>query len=524
MKRIPEQIWVFAGSFIFFLLSLAENFSGPHDSITYLNGIVDGYPLVNQHHLLYHYSAYIWLHTWQPIFPGAADYYIIETFSAVWGSCSLAVVYSFFRNRFKRSVTESIAGMLPVAFSYAFWFYSVNIEVYAPPLFFILLALYFLTKEILSTADWWRVIVLHVLAILFHQINSLFVVVIIFRMWQQRKYISFPRWMVLYSLTGTFLVGGAYFIVGWIIEQQNSFVKWVSWMKGYAGGSEFWYPLGTKTLVDVSYGYSHSMLGGHFVFQLAPVKNILKKSLAAHSLSDELFIARNISSGMAVFLTILTVILFIVVCWLLVRFIKNFRTIRNNFPSVIVPLILTFFIYSAFFTFWMPEILEFWILQSVLTWLLLLGTLPAVLFGGKIKQVFLYGMIGGLLFCINYFGSIRWMEHKENDLYYVKTIPLKSIVKENDFVILQDGWILKDFLSYFTKLKIQAVPPRDSSQSALSEKFMLTLAGKGSVFILPEINNKFRAPDTQYIDSLRKQYSSRITLIRSKDPEIWMIE
>ena len=110
MKRIPEQVWVFTGSFVFYLLTLAENFSGPHDSITYLNGIVDGYPLVNQHHLLYHYAAYCWLHIWHPLFPSIKDYFFIEAFSALWGSLSLAVVYSFFKNRFSFSGLTSVGG------------------------------------------------------------------------------------------------------------------------------------------------------------------------------------------------------------------------------------------------------------------------------------------------------------------------------------------------------------------------------------------------------------------------------
>ncbi|MFM9909910.1 MAG: hypothetical protein ACKVOW_11200 [Chitinophagaceae bacterium] len=222
MKKLPEQVWVFTGAFIFFLLTLAENFSGPHDSITYLNGIVDGYPLVNQHHLLYHYAAYCWLQIWHFIFPTVKDYYIIEAFSSLWGSCSLVVLYSFFRTRFNLTASQSISAILVIAFSYAFWFYSVNIEVYAPPLFFVLLALYYISKERLSHSDWWKVILLHVLAIVFHQVNALFVVVIFYKMWQQRKHISLFRWLSAYSLTGIVLVGGAYFIVGWIIEQQNT--------------------------------------------------------------------------------------------------------------------------------------------------------------------------------------------------------------------------------------------------------------------------------------------------------------
>ncbi len=524
MKRIPEQAWIFTGSFVFYLLTLAENFSGPHDSITYLNGIVDGYPLVNQHHLLYHYAAYCWLHIWQPFIPSVKDYYFIEAFSALWGSLSLAVVYSFFRNRFHFSGWHATASILVVAFSYGFWFYSANIEVYAPPLFFILLALYYLTKKVPGKSDWWKIIFLHILAILFHQVNVLFVVLVLLKLWQQRKQISFIHWLSAYTICGIAVVGTAYFIVGWVIEQQNTLSKWYAWMKGYAGGNLYWEELSTKTPVNMTYGFSHAMLGGHYVFQIPPVKRFINASLSSHSLNDELYIARNISPSMASFLLVLTVLLGILSLWMLIRFFRNFRLINASYNSIIGPLIFTFILYSAFFTFWMPEILEFWILQTVLLWLLLLGALPLISLPFRIKPVYASVALAFLLFCINYFGSMRWMQHKENDWYYVKTETIQNAAKQNDLVILQNGWIIKDFLHYFTKLRVQAVPLNDSSQVQIDSVFSSTLSHKGRVFILPEYKNDIRNLDTHYVDSLRKRYAARLKPFREKEPEMWVIE
>ncbi|MFM9909909.1 MAG: hypothetical protein ACKVOW_11195 [Chitinophagaceae bacterium] len=295
-------------------------------------------------------------------------------------------------------------------------------------------------------------------------------------------------------------------------------------MRGYAGGSVFWYPLSTKTPIDVSYGFSHALLGGHYVFQLPPVKKILNESLTNHSLSDELFIARNISTSTALLLSILTIVLAATMLWLLFRFIKNFRLIKNQFRIILTPLLLTFIVYSAFFTFWMPEILEFWILQSVLLWLVLLGTLPITIKPKGIKPIYIYVSLATMLFVINYFGSIRWMQHKENDLYFVKASTIQKITRPKDLVILQSAWILKDFLKYFTTVNAQTVPLKDSSQTKIDSFFTNTLNNNGKVYILPEINNKMGVTDTRYIDSLRKQYSSRIKQFRDKDPEMWVIE
>ncbi|HVK48485.1 MAG TPA: hypothetical protein VM488_11585, partial [Pseudobacter sp.] len=120
--KIPEQLLVFAGSLLFFLLTLAANLSGPHDSINYLNGIIKGGEhLSHPHHLLYHYSAYYWLHITSAIFPGIRDYYLVESFTAFCGSISMAIVYSFFRWRFNWKPWPSILFSSVIAFSYGMW-------------------------------------------------------------------------------------------------------------------------------------------------------------------------------------------------------------------------------------------------------------------------------------------------------------------------------------------------------------------------------------------------------------------
>lgn len=523
MKNLPEQLWIFLGSLVFFLLTLSENFSGPHDSITYLNGIVDGYPLVNQHHLLYHYSAYCWLQFWQLILPSVKDYFIVESFSAIFGSLTIAVAYSFFRNRFGFSKFVALTSIFPIAFSYGCWFYSVNVEVYAPPLFFVLMALYLITKDKLSSRDWYGIVLLHIMAVLFHQINILFGVVIIWKLWQQRSSIPVAKWLLFYVVNGIVFVGSAYFIVGWIVEKQNSIPKWISWIRGYAGSDTYWHALNLKTPVNVAYGFSHAFLGGHYIFQIPWVKEILSSSLSAHSLADEMYISRSIQPSIAIFLTILTLILGLLMLWLSVRMIRNFKTIWRVKKLIVLPTILCFLTYSGFFIFWMPEILEFWILQTVLVWFLLLGTMNI---GApfRIKPLWTSVSLGMLLFCINFFGSIRWMQNKEYDLYYVKTKNVRALATSNDLIILQDGWLLKDFVHYFTEIPFVEAPLKESLKLKVDSAVTKTLKGGGNLLIIPEIHDHKRVSDTNYLDSLRTVYRDRIRQIRKDEPEVWQIQ
>src|SRR2546423_2800020 len=107
-------IIVFFLFYLFFLCTLASNFSAPHDAIDYLNEFETGKNLFNPHHVLYHITTY-WVFSFLKIlFPSVAHYYLIEAIDAFWGSLILVVVFNFFRNRFGYSnINSLIATCLP---------------------------------------------------------------------------------------------------------------------------------------------------------------------------------------------------------------------------------------------------------------------------------------------------------------------------------------------------------------------------------------------------------------------------
>lgn len=528
--KIPEQLFVFTGAFIFFLCTLAANFSGPHDSIGYLNGMVSGKHLFHPHHLIYHFVTHYWLVFIRPIFPGIPDHYLAEVFTAIWGSGTMAVLYSFFRHRFRLPVLSSVISLTVIAFTFGVWFYSVNIEVYAPPMFFLLLALYILTKDNFQQADLRKVILLHVMAILFHQVHVLFTVVILYKLWQQRKHINLFSSLLQYAITGIVLVGGAYFLVGWVIEGNNSMPQWVSWFEGYTQSNDYWKPLNSKMPVLIATGYSHAFIGGHFVFRLPPVERYLSSSLSSHSLGDEMFLARHISHGMAVFLAALSLLLGLVMLWLVIRFVRHYKAISATMGNVVTPLMLIGIVYSVFFCFWMPEILEFWILQTILVWLLLLGTLqysgqgiPPFKGWGPLKPLVVVAFISLMLFTINFFGSIRWMLNLENDQYYAKIKQVKEVVRDKDMVLLQDAWQLKDFLNYFAKAQVYEAPAVDSLKPVVNKAITDCLSQGGKLYIYTEATH-YQPQGTVYIDSLLRVYEPRKQVFPDPSANIIVVE
>ena len=440
-------VWVI--SYLFFLTSLVNNFSASHDSIHYLNDIVKGKNLFHQHHLLYHFLANKWLLLWSGF---GEDHYIIESFTALWGSSALTMVYLFLRRRFHHSSTTSGLGTAVVAFSYGVWFYSTNIEVYLPPLFFILLCLYILTKKDLSKNDIWKIAVLHSLAILFHQVNILFAVVVLHYIIKNKMY----QWLPTYIITGILITGGMYFITGWFIEGHNSFSAWIGWMQGYTVGHDYWQPPSIKTPLHVLTGFAHAFIGGHFIFQLPAVEQYLQNSFQSHGLKDEIFLSNNIDPLMAWTLTVVAVGLAIYLLVLIIKFIVRYKSIKVHYP-VIDPLLITLLVYSAFFCFWMPEILEFWILQMVLVWILLIGTM-------RIKPV-IY-ILPFVVFFINYLGSMRWLQDSKNDWYYNETQKIERVVAPGDLIIVDNEWILKDYLRYYTEATIVATDEPDYDKAA----------------------------------------------------------
>lgn len=473
LNRIPGAVIVWVTSFVFFLLTLVNNFSASHDSINYLYHITKGEHLFHQHHLLYHFLANKWLGFWGNFFEceGVSahlrlasmgeggllycrEHYLVESFTAFWGSCVLTIVYLFFRNRFFLTRSACLLGTAVIAFSYGTWFYSTNVEVYMPPIFFILWCLYILTSKDFGRSDIWKIAVLHSIAILFHQVNVLFVVVVLSVIISHKIYSSVFK----YGLIGLLITGGVYFIVGWFVEGHNNINDLVHWMRGYTAGHDYWKPLSLRTPIDVLTGFGHAFIGGHFIFQLPLLKSQLQNSFQSHGLRDEIFLSANISSVTAWVLLIASVILVVILLVLSIKFIAKIRTMKLHYYAI-TPLITCIITYSLFFCFWMPEILEFWILQMILVWILLIGMLPLIRFPFHLKINPGLVITALLLFSVNFFGSMRWLKDINRDWYFTETKRIAETLQPGQPVELKkDQWMIRDYLLYFTRANIIIIP------------------------------------------------------------------
>lgn len=512
LTKVPDTVYVFLFFFIFFAFNLTSNFSGPHDSMSYLLGFIKGGDLFPPAHLLYHITTYGVFRFLSFLFPHIPDYHLVEISDAIWGCLALTVVYRIFLHRIQMSRREAFLSTCVAAFSFGIWFYCSNIEVYMPPLFFLLYILYFCMKPALQRKDILPVTLLFSLAILFHQANVLITPVILWKLWASRRQLPFIPSVIRAGLISALLVAGAYIIIGVGVEGQHNFKDLYAWLRGYTLQSNYWFPLAFGTLIRALIGWGHAIVGGHFAFRVAPLHAVINKLFFYHNLDDEVYLVRNLSQGMALLLMILTVVLLVILLFLLIRVLVNARTVFGKYGHLFIPLGMFLVIYTSFFFFWMPENLEFWIPQTVTLWILLLGAnhlLPPL----RIMRRFYLVPLGltVLLLIVNYFGSIHWMKDIENDSVYIKIKQVKDISKPGDIIILHDPWLLDDFLTYYTSSYITPVPAEPEKIIALNARIHTCLDKGDKIYLFTEGSMMHSSGNLGYMDSLMRSPGIQVT-------------
>jgi hypothetical protein len=201
------------------------------------------------------------------------------------------------------------------------------------------------------------------------------------------------------------------------------------------------------------------------------VDTFLQSSFRAHSLRDEIFLSEQVSATIAWFLLALAVLFGALMISLIIRFVRRIRSMKIHF-RVLNPMLLCLLVYSLFFVFWMPEILEFWILQMVLVWMLLIGMLPVIRFPFALSARTGAILMAAMLFAINYFVSMRWLQRLNNDWYYVELKKMPPVTA-GDVVIVENQWILKDYVRYYTPATVIATDEpgfsRDEARKKISD-------------------------------------------------------
>ncbi|PWT97814.1 MAG: hypothetical protein C5B52_13290 [Bacteroidetes bacterium] len=492
--------------FIFFLFHLTSNFSASHDSIDYLYEFESGINLIQPHHLFYHFTTFGLFRFLQWIFPHIKSYYLIETVTAAWASGVLLVVYQILKNRFQISSLNSLLTCCMICFSFGFWYYSTNIEVYMPPLFFTLLTLNEVAKKNFNLK---KAILFHAMAILFHQVNVLMAPIILWRIWKERNNSSAIKSLLAYAIIGGGSVLIIYIILGSISIGQFNIPEWIKWAEGYTRSSKYWFPAKLSTLFNAFVGFSHALIGGQFVFQVPFIRDFLENKFFYHNLTDETYLVRNLSEKYALALLLLTMVLLVVIVVITILILKKSKTIWRSEKITLAPFLLFLVIYSIFFFFWMPENLEFWIPQSVVIWILIGGL--SKYWSKSPRSKYVLSFIALSLFVINYWGSVKWLLNIENDIFYAKTKTVCNQADPADILLLEDNWITDGYLKRCTHAKLYIEPTSNDSleRKTLDDAIQNCLSTNHKIYIFQEKTFMHGVKDATYVDSLINSFPSR---------------
>jgi len=104
------------------------------------------------------------------------------------------------------------------------------------------------------------------------------------------------------------------------------------------------------------------------------------------------------------------------------------------------------------------------------------------------------------------------MKDITNDSVYIKIRKVKDMATAKDLIILQDPWLLDDFLQHFTPSAIIPVPDEPQAVQALNKKVDSTLAAGGKVYLFADKGSlKHGSKDANYSDSLIQAMPGRVT-------------
>lgn len=287
--------------------------------------------LFHPHHLAYGPLGWLVFHGAQALgYTGTANV-PLQALNAVAGAAGVALFFSSLR-RITGSAWIALSGAALLGLSYAFWYYAVEVEVYTLAALFLIACLDQIARllERPSAAGFALLGLLHGLAILFHQTNVLLAVpvgVALLGCWRlrpasaNRAGASAARWLWLLAYTSVLAltVGLPYLTVA-ALSDLASWQRLRGWLLSYAETGWWGGPITQDKWADLGEGLSLTVAdtGG------ALIGLLLLGLLVLHSRS---FVSRHLRGRQLLVL--------VAISWLLT--------------------------YGAFFLWWEPDNIEFWI-------------------------------------------------------------------------------------------------------------------------------------------------------------------
>ena len=428
------------GLFIFFLIIyiafISEIPSLTHDSITYANEIENDELVFHPHHLLYHALSLYWYKLLLILGIGGTALAKIASLNSLFGAAGISLIYIILRKDMGMNVLNSLLISGIAGFSFGYWFYSINVEVYIIPLIFILMSIHLYNQKSNITL----IALFSAVAALFHQIHILFGITLMITFFVRNKYTL--RQIAFFSIAYFLVIAIPYILVMSYLN-ISSFDDISYWLTKYHHEVNSWNDISFSMIVKDLVGFTRSLVSTYGMFRIEIITDALNSFFPDKNFDNEIYLLRNISAFSVISYMIFTVFFYILYVYSLIyTLLKIPKMIKKDEVLIII---ITIAVYSIFFSFWDSANVEFWIPQSTLLWLLI-----GYAFLSKRKYIGMFMLM--IVFIINFIWAIIPANNIKNDHYYA-IVKSASEFKSKSTVLLKDKWIKEEYFKKYSALE-----------------------------------------------------------------------
>lgn len=247
----------------------------------------------------------------------------LQIVNAFAGAAGVTLLFALLHHQTHRR-DIALCGALLLGSSYAYWYYAIEVEVYTIAALLLIACLWIMISMLRSTT-WHRFLLLgatQALAILFHQTNALLTIpalltlLLTFRNKGNPPLTHIGKCLTAYLLPLTLITAGSYLLVGFGISDHRSWSEFWQWLTAYAHTGWWGEPISNTTWQNLGKGLTNTLAqpGGALLWFL-----------------------------------------------LLGLIVLQLHRLLQTYAQTILILLAWIITYGAFFTWWEPDNIEFWI-------------------------------------------------------------------------------------------------------------------------------------------------------------------
>ena len=438
---------------VLYLLTLTANHTEADDAVSYAVGIREGdtdAAVLHAHHLLWGAIGWVGHNAALALgFDGGA-LEVLQVQNALTGAVGIGLLWWWLRS-IGWPVLACVSACGVLAFSYAYWFYSSETEVYvmSAAMLVLCLAASYRAMRDPTVRNFALLGLASGLAVLAHDTNGLFglvagVVLVASRGDAPRG--ELVRRGLAYAAVAVVLVVPAY-TAAVLVNGYDTPRKAYDWITGYTHSSE-WGETRASQVPKAVAGAARSLVGGHYVFSNDTLADPLDR-LGGRNPREERFLMRDFPPWLAVVLLLPTALVAALLAAGGVAVARGRKRLGERDRAIALVCVAWAVIYGVFAVWWDPLNVEFWIV----VWIPL-AVLAGLPFAGDEAPAPRRARVGvaalvGLLFLVNLVGSILPQTSEDDDYWHARNSWYDREVAPGD-VVIANNYHQTAYLGYFS--------------------------------------------------------------------------